>query len=211
MIVVSYLLLLLSGTARRALPVIGASSLILITVVIIRRLFSYSNHTPLFSLGPFVFYKEGLLFALNITLRIFSIINAVSMLIFTTRPSDLIEALIKHGLSPRIAYVFSSLLQIIPQMMSTVDTIIDAQRSRGMETEGSLAQRMRAFIPLMVPAVISSLTGTRERALALEVRAFNSRNPKTFLNEGNNYKNAPLLQIAQILVLIAAVVWRIAL
>lgn len=208
-LIISLLLIIISGTIKKLLPIVGFSSIILLTVVVIQGLFYYDNRIPVFNIGSIVFYKEGLLYALSIALRIFNIINAVSLLIFTTKPSDLIEALIKKGLSPRIGYVFSSILQIIPQMMSTVDTIMDAQRSRGMETEGTLSKRIKAFIPLIGPVVMNSLTNTRERAMALEVRAFNSKRKKTFLNECEAYKYAKVLQIVQILILIFAILWRI--
>ncbi|WDU84655.1 energy-coupling factor transporter transmembrane component T [Caloramator sp. Dgby_cultured_2] len=98
----------------------------------------------------------------------------------TTKPSDLIENLVRRGLSPKLGYVLASVLQIIPQMLSTMDTILDAQRSRGLETEGKLIKRLKAFIPLIGPAVMNSLISTRERAMALEMRGFNSNIKKTF-------------------------------
>ena len=45
------------------------------------------------------------------------------------------------------------------------------RRSRD-ETEGSFPKRARAYLPLMLPLVLSSLVATQERAMALEVRGF---------------------------------------
>ena len=47
-----------------------------------------------------------------------------------------------------------------------------AQRARGLDTEGSLATRIRGVMPLVGPVILSSLTEVEERSLALEVRAF---------------------------------------
>ncbi|MDI6600589.1 MAG: energy-coupling factor transporter transmembrane component T [Thermoanaerobacteraceae bacterium] len=207
-LIISLTLVIIAGVIKKVLPIVGFTSIILVTVIIIQGLYYFNNRTPFFAIGTVVFYKEGLLYALEIILRIYSIINSVSLLMFTTKPSDLVEALVKKGLSPRIGYVFSSVLQIIPQMMSTVDTIIDAQRSRGMEVEGSFSRRIRAFIPLIGPAVISSLIDTKERAMALEVRAFNSRYKKTFLNEGTTFKYADVMQVSLISILIISIVLR---
>ena len=66
-------------------------------------------------------------------------------------------------------------------MTGTMSTITDAQRSRGMETEGKLLTRAKAFIPLMAPVVMSSLINTKERAMALEIRGFNADIKKTYL------------------------------
>ena len=45
------------------------------------------------------------------------------------------EDLERIGFSPKLGYVISSVFQIVPQMSGTMNTILDAQRSRGMETE----------------------------------------------------------------------------
>jgi len=81
----------------------------------------------------------------------------------------------QKGLSPRIGYVVQSALQIIPQTLESADRIRDAQRARGLETEGRLLTRARAFLPLLLPVVLSSLVATEERAMALEVRGFGLR------------------------------------
>jgi hypothetical protein len=102
-------------------------------------------------------------------LQVLNMLGSFSLLVLTTKPNDLIESLVRRGLSARIGYVLSSVLQIIPQMAASMETIMDAQRSRGMEMEGKLLIRLKAFIPLIGPVVMSSLIGVKERAMALEV------------------------------------------
>jgi energy-coupling factor transport system permease protein len=205
----SIAILLTGRVFRKVIPLVSFSFIVLLSIIIIQGLFNSANATPLFTLGPLTFYREGLLFALKICLRVVNIICAFSILVLTTKPSDLIEELVRKGLSPRIGYVLSSVLQIIPQMVSTMDTITDAQRSRGMETEGKLLVRMKAFLPLIGPVVMNSLVSTRERAMALEVRGFNSKTKKSFLNEEFDFKHSSLLKIIIILLIIAAILWRL--
>lgn len=204
------LVLLLAGKVfRKTLPVFGFVLLILLTVIIIQGLFKPDNETALFQIGPFTMYKEGLLYALKITLRVFGIVGAFMVLVLTVKPSDLVESLVRKGLSPRIGYVISSVFQIIPEMMGTMSTITDAQRARGMETEGKLSVRIRAFLPLLGPVVLGSLINTKERAMALEVRGFNSRTPKTYLYEEKRYAYSRSIQWGLVLLISAAFVWRI--
>ena len=181
-IVLSLILLIVGKVLRKTLPIISCSFILILTVVVIQGLFRAENRTPVCQIGTLIFYKEGLLFALGVGLNVMNLLLAFSVLILTTKPSDLIEALVRKGLSPRIGYVLSSVFQIIPQMSATMETITDAQRSRGMETEGKLLTRIKAFIPLIGPVVMNSLIATRERAIALEVRGFNSKKKKSFLN-----------------------------
>ena len=91
-----------------------------------------------------------------------------------------------------------------------MNTITDAQRARGMETEGSLLVRMKAFIPLLGPMVMSSLVGhARERAMALEVRAFSSSRKKTFLNKPMESAQSTIWRVVLLIILIGAVIWRV--
>lgn len=194
---------------RKTVPIFAASTFFVVTIFLIQGLVYPGNVHPLLTLGPVVFYREGLLLAARIGLRLYNILASTIVLILTTKPSDLIEALVRRGLSPRMGYVMSSVLQIIPIMAGTVSTIQDAQRSRGMETEGSLATRFKAFVPLLGPLVMSSLVGTQERAMALEVRAFNSKNKHTFFHEEIVTPIALLFRTVLIVALAAAVLWRV--
>ena len=209
MIILSLSLLMLGKVLRKTFPIMGCSLIVIMTVVIIQGLFRAENVTPFLKLGPFVFYKEGLRFALGIGLNVINLLLAFSLLVLTTKPSDLVEALVRIGLSPKIGYVLSSVFQIIPQMSATMETITDAQRSRGMETEGKLITRLKAFIPLIAPVVMNSLIMTRERAIALEVRGFNSRKPKSFLNARMQTKADKWVKVISRILLVGSVIGRI--
>lgn len=205
----SIVLLIAAKVFRKTLPVFSFVFLVLITVVIIQGLFKPENQTILFSIGPIAMYKEGLLYALTIVLRVINIVSSFMILVLTTKPSDLVESLVRKGMSPRIGYVIVSVFQIIPEMMSTMGTITDAQRSRGMETEGNLFVRVKAFLPLLGPVVLGSLINTKERAMALEVRGFNSKVQKTYFNEEKVYALSRVIQLGMFVLIICALVWRV--
>ncbi|HOP45647.1 MAG TPA: energy-coupling factor transporter transmembrane component T [Coprothermobacter proteolyticus] len=207
-IVLSCLALLYARVFARVVPLLGFSFLILISIVIIQGLFMPGNKTPAINILGLTFYKEGLLYALTLCIRVLDVLLAFALLVLTTRPSDLIQSLVKRGLSPRFGYVLSSALQVIPQMMSQVGSIMDAQRSRGLETEGNLWTRLKAFLPLIGPVVMSSLLETRERAMALEVRGFSASGKKTFLYERESSTLDRVLQWTLIVVLILSIAAR---
>lgn len=206
---VSIALLITGRVFGRVIPMISFSFFVLLSVIVVQGLFYHENSTPIFHAGSLVFYREGLLYALNICIRVVNILCAFTILVLTTKPSDLIEALVRRGLSPRIGYVLSSVLQIIPQMTSTMGTITDAQRSRGMETEGKLITRIKSFFPLIGPVVMNSLVNTKERAMALEVRGFNSKARKTFLNEESNSPYNLFVKLFLAASIVFAAAWRI--
>jgi energy-coupling factor transport system permease protein len=166
-------LLLMAGVAARFLPVaIGVLLPITILLLLVQGFANPANRTVFVSIGPVAFYREGLAIAVATAARVFCLVGATFLLTFTTRPPDLAEALMQRGLSPRFGYVVQAALQMIPQSLESADRIRDAQRARGLETEGSLIRRARAYLPLLLPLVLSSLVATQERAMALEVRGF---------------------------------------
>ncbi len=152
---------------------------------------------------------EGLLYASRIGLNILNMLLAFAMFVLTTKPATLVDDLEQAGFSPRFGYMISSVFQIIPQMMGTMNTIMDAQRSRGMETEGSLFVRAKAFIPLISPVVSSSLINTRERAIALEVRGFDSKTKKTFLSDHKLKGRDRAFMVLMVLLIAGSIVWRV--
>jgi energy-coupling factor transport system permease protein len=115
--------------------------------------------------------------------RIFAMVSAFILFLLSTHPSELMSDLTRRGLPGQFAYVIVSTLQIIPQMQAKAQTIIAAQRSRGLDTEGSYTKRIGALIPLVGPLVFGSLVEVEERAIAIEARGFTSTRRKTFLRE----------------------------
>jgi energy-coupling factor transport system permease protein len=104
--------------------------------------------------------------------RLFAISTSIGLFGLTTDPRSFVLDLERRGLSPRFAFVALATLEAVPAMVERAGVIAAAQRARGLDTEGSLAARLRGVLPLAGPVVLSSLTEVEERSLALEVRAF---------------------------------------
>ncbi|HEX2995136.1 MAG TPA: energy-coupling factor transporter transmembrane component T [Anaerolineales bacterium] len=124
---------------------------------------------------------ESLLFAFRNAMRIIVMVSSFTLFLLTTHPSELMSDLTRRGLPPQFAYVIISTLQILPQMQARAQTIIAAQRSRGLETQGSFFRRVGSLGPLVGPLVFGSLVEVEERAIAIEARGFTSTHVKTSL------------------------------
>lgn len=201
-------LLAVARELKRATAAIVGSLILLCTIFIIQGLFNPANHTLLFKIGPVGVYREGLLYALTISFRVVNIIAASSVLIMTTSPSRVMEACVRRGVSPKIGYVMTAIMQMIPAMMNSAATIREAQQSRGMSMSGNVWRRFRAFLPLMGPVVMSSLMNMQEKAMALEVRGFSVEAKKTFYNEEHIVKGMATLRILMVIATLVIVVWR---
>jgi energy-coupling factor transport system permease protein len=144
---------------------------IAISVVLVS-VFTRAGTTVLFALGPFAATLEGVDFAGQTLVRLFTISAAIGLFGLTTDPRAFVFDLERRGLSPRFAFVAVATLEAVPAMVARAGVIAAAQRSRGLDTEGSVVARLRAILPLVAPVLLSSLTEVEERSLALEVRAF---------------------------------------
>ena len=142
--------------------------------------------------------------------RIVVMVSSFIILLLTTHPSELMSDFTRRGLPGHFAYVVISSLQIIPQMQAKAQTIIAAQRSRGLDTQSSFFKRVGAIVPLVGPLVFGSLVEVEERAIAIEARGFTSTHVKTSLYEVPDTSLDKALRwmlIAVVLVTIALRLW----
>src|SRR5690606_13781054 len=93
----------------------------------------------------------------------------------------LMLALELRGLTPRATYVVLASFQTITDLGRNARTVLEAQQSRGIETQGNFVTRARAFFPIIAPVFLAALNQTEERAIALDARAFNARTKHTHL------------------------------
>jgi energy-coupling factor transport system permease protein len=150
---------------------------------IMQAIFLPVGTTTIFSFWIFDVTLESLQTAYLNASRLLTLVTAFLLLLLTTHPGALMSDLARRGVPGAISYIITSTLQILPQMQAKASTIMDAQRSRGLETQGSLRKRIRALVPLVGPLVFGSLVDVQERAIAIEARAFNSGRSKTSLVE----------------------------
>jgi energy-coupling factor transport system permease protein len=193
----------LNVVRRLLLPVVGF-------VFVMQSLFLPHGQTVLLEWWFLQLSLENIQAAYLNSSRIFVMVSSFILLIQTTHPGRLMTDLTRRGLPGQLAYVIVSTLQILPQMRAKANTIIDAQRSRGMETEGSLRRRVSALLPLVGPLVFGSLVDVEERAIAIEARGFTARHVKTSLEEVPDTRGeqvARWIMLVLIVLTIGARIW----
>ena len=71
-------------------------------------------------------------------------------------------------------------LRFIPTLIEETDKIMSAQKARGADFEnGSLMDRVRALIPILVPLFISAFRRADELATAMECRCYQGGEGRT--------------------------------
>ena len=144
---------------------------------------------PLLDLGFVQVYTEGVVNALFLIIRIFVLIIGSSILLtYTTTPISLTDG-IERLLSPLkkiglpvhdFAMIMTIALRFIPTLMEEADKIMNAQKARGADfTNGSLIQRAKALIPILIPLFSSSIRHALDLATAMECRCYKGGEGRT--------------------------------
>ncbi|WP_439565943.1 energy-coupling factor transporter transmembrane component T family protein [Microcella sp.] len=164
---------LLARVGRRLLTLFVVLLLpLLLVLVIVQGFFFPGAATVLWEWGPARLSVEGLLFALTTGSRLSALVLGSLVFVLTAHPARLMTSLTQSGMSPKIAYVISASLQIIPAFQERARSILLAQQARGLAITGSPVRRMRALLPLLGPLILGMITDVDERSTAMEARAF---------------------------------------
>ncbi|MBN2554463.1 MAG: energy-coupling factor transporter transmembrane protein EcfT [Anaerolineales bacterium] len=162
----------------------------------------------LWSIGPLSLKAEGVMLAVRFTTRLLVWLGTTTLLMLITRPDHMMQALMERGLPRQVAYIVLTSLQIIPRFQQQAQIILDAQRSRGLETEGGLFHRVRMLVPLVTPLILGSILELEERAIALEARAFSRAGARTTFTQLEDSVTQRKLRYALLAgLVITAVAW----
>lgn len=154
-----------------------------VSLALVQGFFYPGAQDVLAQIGPFALKREGLEFAFVTATRLMAIAGAGLLVVYATHPADLALALVQAGAPFSLAYIAVAAIQLLPEMQSRAQQILNAQQARGLETQGNVFVRVRAFVPLIAPLVYGALENVQERALALDARAFRAPRAKTSWRE----------------------------
>jgi energy-coupling factor transport system permease protein len=168
-------MVLAAGAARVARQLIRASTLFTLPIgisVVLVSVFTRPGSTVLFTIGPFDATLEGVDFAAQTVIRLLAISLSIGLFILTTDARAFVFDLERRGVPPRFAFVALATIEAVPTLVDRAATIGESQRARGLDTEGGVRARLRGVLPLVGPAILTSLTDVEGRSLALESHAF---------------------------------------
>lgn len=162
--------------------------LILVIFTFFMHLFFTREGGLLVDLGILKIYEEGLRQGIFISLRFLVLVLITSILTLTTSPISITDGM-EDLLGPfkrlklpvhELALMMSISLRFIPTLMDETDKILKAQLARGSDiSSGTLKERVRAVIPLLVPLFVSAFKRAEDLAVAMEVRGYRGGEGRT--------------------------------
>ena len=133
-------------------------------------------------------YSGGLSRAVMMMARIMMLITCTFLLTYTTSPIALTDGL-EQLMNPlkaikvpvhELSMMMCIALRFIPTLIEETDKIMCAQKARGADFEnGSLMDRAKALIPILVPLFISAFRRADELATAMECRCYQGGEGRT--------------------------------
>ncbi|RLP74503.1 energy-coupling factor transporter transmembrane protein EcfT [Mycetocola tolaasinivorans] len=214
MVIVVTICLVLSALAGRARPFLTLFTrtiLILGIAIVALQTFFVPGTTELFSWWLFTATAEGLAAGIQIASRVLGVGASVILLIQILNLDRLVLDMEQRGMSPRATYVITATVNIIPQMRKQMGVIMDAQKSRGVETDSNLWVRTQAFVPTIGPLILNSIMGVEEKALTLESRGFSATGTRTSLRYVEDRPRDKRLRVLIVCALVAIIGVRIVL
>lgn len=198
----------LSCTTKQFIATFLKSIFMIVIFIFVVQVYLINNQDSV-SLWWFIKYSQsGLQNSLLITSKIVGISSAIIYFFQVTSVKDINYGLEKAGINKKITYVIIATIQLIPQMMMLSHTITDAQKARGIETQGSVIVRLKAFLPMIGPLVLTSIQQTEEKVLTLESRGFSSIKNKSSIYSVQRKPIDYFLVVLCVVILFGFISWR---
>lgn len=116
------------------------------------------------------------------TLRFVVLVESFSVFFLTTSPDHLGLALENSRVPYEFAFAFTTAVRFVPVLAEEAQTIMDAQKARGLELEkGGIFKRIRNYVPVLIPLIVSAIRRSLELAEAMESRAWGATKKRTNL------------------------------
>ena len=166
---------ILAGVKREWLRSMRGAAFLAIIIFLTNFIFRFIN-------AGYVVIGSDLEYAFAMTLRFVVLVESFSVFFLTTSPDHLGLALEQTHIPYEFCFAFTTAVRFVPVLAEEAQTIMDAQKARGLELEsGNFLKRIRNYIPILIPLIVSAIRRSLELAEAMESRAWGATKNRTNL------------------------------
>lgn len=141
---------------------------------------SYRKGTPIINLPIIHASKESILFGLGKGMKVAALVLASVLFLSSTKVEELSVGLSHLGFPYRFGFTITLAFRLVPLFIDSALTVVDAQRLRGYDFDaGGPFERIRRYVPVIIPVFMGALRKANNMAMALEARGFGRSNPPT--------------------------------
>lgn len=154
----------------------------------------------------YVLLPSTLEFSAAMTLRFVVLVESFSVFFLTTSPDMLGLALEQSHVPYEFSFAFTTAVRFVPVLAEEAQTIMDAQKARGLELEkGGFMKRIRNYVPVLIPLIVSAIRRSLELAEAMESRAWGAVKKRTNLYALTFHRGDYVLLAITIVILVVTV------
>ncbi|MGP0128739.1 MAG: energy-coupling factor transporter transmembrane component T family protein [cyanobacterium endosymbiont of Rhopalodia musculus] len=179
----------------------------------IKTLINRNTLTPVFSI-PQTFWliggasmsQEGIIYALNIIFKTLTMILVIPLAIFTTDINQMVVGMVRVKIPYKIVFIFSSTLRFFPLLLGEIETIIEAQKLRGLAiNKMGLILKTKMYSTVAVTLILNAMAKSQKLEIILQSKAFSGSSNRTYLHKSlltiTDYITIVLLILLLIIVL----------
>lgn len=193
----------LAGVKREWLRSMRGAAFFAVIIFLTNFIFSYIS-------ANYVITAKNTENAVALTLRFIVLVESFSLFFLTTSPDHLGLALEQTHIPYEFCFAFTTAVRFVPVLAEEAQTIMDAQKARGLELErGNFLKRIRNYIPILIPLIVSAIRRSLELAEAMESRAWGAAENRTNLYSLRMHRGDIMLMAITIGILAAAVYVRL--
>jgi energy-coupling factor transport system permease protein len=144
--------------------------------------------------------------SLAMTVRFIVLIQTFSIFFLTTSPDMLGLALEQSRIPYELCFAFTTAVRFVPVLAEEAQTVMDAQKARGLELEGgNFLRRIRNYIPILIPLIVNAIRRSLELAETMESRAWGANRNRTNLYELKMRREDVILILISVVILAVSI------
>ena len=143
-----------------------------------------------------IFGVQSFFAGLLIVVRLVGFVTVMYGLLILTGPLAIVEW--AGDVNEDLGIMVSLTLSVVPVMKRQMDVTLQAQLARGLNTDGNLAAKLRAYLAVLIPVVVKSLVRAYGMAALLHVRGYAS---------GRRVSRARILNTAVVVTYSTGILW----
>ena len=180
-LVVSFLALTYAGALRNLRRVWFIVVALFVVGIVVWPSFVPAGGPVVAELAGFELTRDELLFALGRSERIAAFIVGGLVFVSTTSNEEIVRGMRELGLPYAFCFAVGTALRLFPTFLGAAGTVRQAQEARGLDLSGgNPVERMRKFVPLLIPVFMTAFRNVQTQSMALEARGFDTRRERTF-------------------------------
>jgi energy-coupling factor transport system permease protein len=164
---------------------------LIVTTTTLAWIVFYRRGTPIAQFGPFYLSRSALIFGFGRGLKLAELLATSVLFLSTTKVEEFTVGLSSLGVPYRAGFAITLAFRLVPLFIDSAITVVQAQSLRGHEfNRGGIVERIRRYVPIMVPVFMGALRKANNMAVALEARGFGlNERPTSFIDYPIRFKD----------------------